>query len=123
MNKENNRMRALSGIWYAAEKIDDVLDFVTMREKQKIRNIAKEFFRIEGRIFKQVKTDADMAQVVLINNDTIDRVVDLLYDGDKEKIEKLLDLIESPYAVEIKKGGIQPPKRKVQKYYATKSKA
>ena len=88
------------------KKIDDVLDFVTMREKQKIRNIAKEFFRIEGRIFKQVKTDADMAQVVLINNDTIDRVVDLLYDGDKEKIEKLLDLIESPYAVEIKKGGI-----------------
>ena len=96
---QNERLKAFFGVWYAAERLDYVSDYVRGSEKQKIRNIAKEFFRIESRTFKDVKPDGDMATEILITNEAIDKLIDLIQSKDIEKIQLVLDTLGMQYDV------------------------
>ena len=94
-----NRLRSFFAVWYASEKLDDIADCVRMSEKQKIKNIAREFFRIESRSFKSVKPDGDMAQSIVITNEAIDKLIFKLHSGSEEDTKQVFEFLEMEYDV------------------------
>lgn len=96
------RLQAFTGIWYAAEKIDHIKDYLRGSQKQKIKNIGRDILEIEHKTFKvmQIQNEAQIAERILITNDCIDKLVEILDSQDVKKVNEIFKVLGLDYEAE-----------------------